>query len=87
MVDDKNAHFPIAEVYDVELGQRTKEPKCLCKTCQANGLRQHGIQRRIFDDYDNIDLSSVSTLTDHQYLLCWSHVYAYVLKDRVWGRD
>ncbi|KAF7528155.1 hypothetical protein PCG10_001443 [Penicillium crustosum] len=84
MVDDKNAHFPIAEVYDVELGQRTKEPKCLCKTCQANGLRQHGIQRRIFDDYDNIDLSSVSTLTDHQYLLCWSHVYAYVLKDRVW---
>ncbi|KAF4763282.1 hypothetical protein HAV15_001590 [Penicillium sp. str.  len=81
---EKHAHLPIEEVYNVELGQRTREPKCLCKTCQANSLRQHGIQRRIFDDYDNIDLSSVSTLTDHQYLLCWSHVYAYVLKDRVW---
>ncbi|KGO42033.1 ATPase, AAA-type, core [Penicillium expansum] len=84
IAEEKHAHLPIAEVYNVELGQRTREPKCLCKTCQSNSLRQHGIQRRIFDDYDNIDLSSVSTLTDHQYLLCWSHVYAYVLKDRVW---
>ncbi|KAJ5956435.1 hypothetical protein N7501_010714 [Penicillium viridicatum] len=84
IASEKHAHLPIQEVYGVELGQRTREPKCLCKTCQANSLREHGIQRRIFDDYDNIDLSSVSTLTDHQYLLCWSHVYAYVLKDRVW---
>ncbi|KAJ5940511.1 hypothetical protein N7516_000679 [Penicillium verrucosum] len=82
--DEKHAHFPFEELYDVELGQRTRMPKCVCKTCQANSLRQHGIQRRVFDDYDNIDLSSVSTLTNHQYLLCWSHVYAYVLKDRVW---
>ncbi|KAJ6118654.1 hypothetical protein N7471_013274 [Penicillium samsonianum] len=84
IASEKHAHLPIAEVYNVELGQRTREAKCLCKTCQANNLRQHGTQRRIFDDYDNIDLSSLSTLTDHQYLLCWSHVYAYVLKDRVW---
>ncbi|KAJ5178623.1 ATPase AAA-type core [Penicillium coprophilum] len=84
IASEKHAHCPIAELYNVELGQRTREPRCVCKTCEANSLRQHGTQRRIFDDYDNIDLSSVLTLTDHQYLLCWSHVYAYVLKDRVW---
>ncbi|CAI7655938.1 unnamed protein product [Penicillium glandicola] len=82
--EEPGAQYPITDIYDVELGQRTREPKCLCKTCEADSLRQHGIQRRIFDDYDNIDLNSVSTLTDHQYLLCWSHVYAYVLKDRIW---
>ncbi|KAJ5774987.1 ATPase AAA-type core [Penicillium paradoxum] len=81
---DENAYEPITAVYDVELGQRTRVPQCLCKTCETNSLRQHLIRRRRFDEYDNIKLNPDITLTDHQYMLCWSHVYAYVLKDRAW---
>jgi hypothetical protein len=65
-------------------GKRTREPKYLCKTCETNNLHRV-VQRRTFDDYDIIDLTSKSTLSDHQYLLCWSHVYGYVLEDRAWG--
>ncbi|KAJ5650644.1 ATPase AAA-type core [Penicillium longicatenatum] len=81
--EEKYAHRPIEEVYGVDLGKRTREPKCLCKTCETNNLHRV-VQRRTFDDYDIIDLTSKPTLSDHQYLLCWSHVYGYVLKDRAW---
>jgi hypothetical protein len=82
---EKNAHNPVESVYDVELGQRTRKAQCPCKSCEAKSPRQQIVQSRIFDDYDKIDLSSQESLTDHQYLLCWSHVYGYVLKDRAWG--
>ncbi|KAK6823805.1 hypothetical protein RU639_006242 [Aspergillus parasiticus] len=51
---------------------------------RMQGIRTVSVKRRAFDDYDNIYLNSQDTLSDHQYLLCSSHVYAYVLKDRAW---
>ncbi|KAL2808966.1 hypothetical protein BJX63DRAFT_374638 [Aspergillus granulosus] len=82
--DDKEAPLPVQTVPGVELGERTRVPGCPCKSCHANETQQQGIQRRKFDDYDDIDLNVKTDLTDHQYMLCWSHVYAFVLKDRVW---
>ncbi|PYH96949.1 P-loop containing nucleoside triphosphate hydrolase protein [Aspergillus ellipticus CBS 707.79] len=76
--------IPCEQPYEIELGSRTRVPKCPCKRCEAKEIHQHTFQRRRFDDYDNIQLSSSTTLTDHQYSLCWSHVYAFVLKDRAW---
>ncbi|KAJ6031075.1 ATPase AAA-type core [Penicillium herquei] len=67
-----------------ELGNRTRQALCPCATCKAKGPAQHDVERRLFDNYDSIDLGSDDVITDHQYLLCWSHVYAYVLKDRAW---
>ncbi|KAJ5757129.1 ATPase AAA-type core [Penicillium nucicola] len=79
-----NAIIPVSNVYDVELGERTRIAHCRCKTCATRDLRQTSMERRSFDDYDDIDLKSRKNLTDHQYLLCWSHVYGFILKDRVW---
>lgn len=72
---------PVTSVYDVELGQRTRIPKCTCKKCESN---PKAVQLRKFDDYDDIDLKSRKTLTEHQYFLCSSHVWGFVLKDRTW---
>ncbi|KAJ5614475.1 ATPase AAA-type core [Penicillium herquei] len=80
-------HSPLREPdedEDDQLGNRTRKPTCPCATCKANGPTQHDVERRLFDNYDTIDLHGQEVITDHQYLLCWSHVYAYVLKDRAW---
>ncbi|KAJ5711737.1 ATPase AAA-type core [Penicillium malachiteum] len=80
-------HSPLREPdedEDDELGKRTRKPTCPCATCKANGPTQHDVERRLFDNYDSIDLQGQEVITDHQYLLCRSHVYAYVLKDRAW---
>ncbi|KAJ0414207.1 hypothetical protein BJY00DRAFT_295528, partial [Aspergillus carlsbadensis] len=82
--DEREPPLPVTGLVGVEMGERTRVPSCPCKTCHENESHQHGIQRRRFDDYDDIDLSARTDLTDHQYLLCWSHVYGFVLKDRAW---
>ncbi|KAJ5725923.1 ATPase AAA-type core [Penicillium malachiteum] len=72
------------DYHEDELGSRTRKPLCPCATCKAKSPAQHGIDSRLFDDYDRIDLNSEDDIIDHQYLLCCSHAYAYVLKDRAW---
>lgn len=79
------ADDPIQEIYDVELGEQTRIARCPCQSCEAKHAGLNRVERRPFDDYDDIDLTSKKTLTDHQYLLCWSHVFGFVLKDRAWG--
>ncbi|KAJ5884802.1 ATPase AAA-type core [Penicillium taxi] len=83
-IDDPNAHTPCENFVGYELGERTRTARCPCQSCETKNPRKNGVERRVFDDYDDIDLSSRETLDDHQYLLCWSHVYGFVLKDRVW---
>ncbi|KAL4807016.1 P-loop containing nucleoside triphosphate hydrolase protein [Aspergillus unguis] len=78
---EKDIYVPVTTVEDVVLGKYIRMPKCPCQTCHDKETHQ---QRRVFDDYDNIDLQRTTTLTDHQYMLCASHVYGFVLKDRVW---
>lgn len=68
-----------------ELGEYSRILRCSCQSCEVKYAGLSHVERRPFDDYDNIDLRSKKTLTEHQYLLCWSHVFGFVLKDRAWG--
>ncbi|CEL11686.1 hypothetical protein ASPCAL14785 [Aspergillus calidoustus] len=82
--DEREPPLPVTGLVGIELGERTRVPSCPCKSCHENESHQREIQRRRFDDYDDIDLNTRTELTDHQYMLCWSHVYGFVLKDRAW---
>lgn len=82
---EPNARDPVETQWDVELGERTRKAQCPCETCEADNANKNNVQRREFDDYDNVNLGSRGTLTEQQYILCWSHVYGYVLSDRAWG--
>lgn len=76
---------PVKSIPDLQLGARTRTPKCTCPACDVDDPLLRVVRRYKFDDYDDIDLQSTKQLTDHQYLLCWSHVHGFVLKDRAWG--
>ncbi|RAL09607.1 ATP-binding protein [Aspergillus homomorphus CBS 101889] len=52
--------------------------------CESPEPRQTTSLRTKFDDYDNLDLQSSKAITEHHYFLCYSHVYAFVLRDRAW---
>lgn len=66
---------------------RTRTPRCLCKVCDSAESRQSTPITGKFAKYDNVDLRLSKFISDHQYFLCFSHVYAFVLKDRVWGKE
>ncbi|OJJ98703.1 hypothetical protein ASPACDRAFT_1244, partial [Aspergillus aculeatus ATCC 16872] len=69
----------------LKLGERTRHPRCPCKTCESTSLGQTGTPlRTTFDDYDDIDLNADKPVTEHQLFLCHSHAYAFVLRDRLW---
>lgn len=38
-----------------------------------------------YSDYDYIEPKSTASITDHQALLCMSHMFGFVLKDRKYG--
>lgn len=81
-----NRHDPNLDS-DHTLGQHTRVPACSCPICANISRGSEKLYRRvIFDDYDEISLDLEQGLTEHQYLLCFSHVYAYALQDRVWGQ-
>ncbi|KAL4957591.1 hypothetical protein BDW69DRAFT_180514 [Aspergillus filifer] len=80
----EEVYFPITTVHGIELGEDVRIPKCPCQSCDDKETQHQGLQRRTFDDYDQIDLEQKATLTDHQYMLCPSHVYGVLLKDFVW---
>jgi hypothetical protein len=39
-----------------------------------------------FSDWDEIDPEKVEELSDHQYMLLASHMYAFILQDRDYGK-
>lgn len=39
-----------------------------------------------FSDYDDINPNRSQGLSDHQALLCMSHMFGFVLKDRAHGK-
>ncbi|KAL4767545.1 P-loop containing nucleoside triphosphate hydrolase protein [Aspergillus nidulans var. acristatus] len=82
--EETDIYIPVTYEESVTLGERTRVPRCTCDACRANDLHAHSVQRRQFDDYEDIDLASTEELTDHQYMLCGPLVYGFVLKDRVW---
>lgn len=83
--EHENIHWPTATENE-KLGVHIRLPGCTCAVCVAAGSVSAATYPQLtFDDYDNIDLNLNENLTDHQYFLCFSHVYAYCLQDRFWG--
>lgn len=39
-----------------------------------------------FSDYDDIKPKDIKELSEHQCLLCMSHMFAFILKDRTYGK-
>ncbi|KAI0151599.1 hypothetical protein GGR57DRAFT_492893 [Xylariaceae sp. FL1272] len=66
------------------LGQRARAPRCECMECGKGEPTAKKYVLPTFADYDNIDPVSVGELSDHQYLLCMSHMFGFVLKDRAY---
>ncbi|KAL4963722.1 P-loop containing nucleoside triphosphate hydrolase protein [Aspergillus stella-maris] len=80
----EEVYFPITTVSGIKLGEDARIAKCPCQKCEDKEAQRRGLQRCTFDDYDQIDLQQKATLTDHQYMICPSHVYGVLLKDFVW---
>ncbi len=68
------------------LGSRARSPACQCDNCEEYKLKNQPIIPLTYASYDNIDPRRVGELSEHQYIICHSHLYAYVLKDRVYGK-
>ncbi|KAF2444043.1 P-loop containing nucleoside triphosphate hydrolase protein, partial [Karstenula rhodostoma CBS 690.94] len=63
------------------LGEELRAPQCECPDCTQSRTNQ--VQgRAMFSDYDEIHPDKVEELSDHQYLLMASHMYAHILQDR-----
>jgi len=59
---------------------------CQCTACRAYNV-EHPVQLLLpFASYDLINVVDTESLTDHQYLLCNSELWAFVLKDRAYGK-
>jgi hypothetical protein len=67
------------------VGERARIPQCECKRCEEANFGQEVYVKPTFSDYDNIDPELVKELSDHQYMLCASHMFGFILKDRVHG--
>ncbi|KAF2111085.1 hypothetical protein BDV96DRAFT_500065 [Lophiotrema nucula] len=57
-------------------------PKCECKECASSTPDQEVYTPAKFSDWFQIDPKETEELTEHQYLMLGSHMWAFVLKDR-----
>jgi hypothetical protein len=72
-----------------KVGQNARIAQCLCHDCSsvsATFNRAH--THPTYSDYDHIDpfAADRKELTEHQYLLCASHMFGFILKDRAYGK-
>ena len=81
------AHQPCNVDYEYGLGSKTRVPACECSECAKFDATTLVYKTLTFSDYDNIDPIMCTEFTEHQYMLCWSHVYALILRDRVYGES
>lgn len=71
-----------------KIGQTARIAGCLCYDCSNVSVafnRAHS--HPTYSDYDHIDpfAANMDELSDHQYLLCASHMFGFILKDRTYG--
>ncbi|KAI1174267.1 hypothetical protein F4777DRAFT_554436 [Nemania sp. FL0916] len=64
------------------IGDRARAPRCRCNDCERIYAVTEKYIPTTFSDYDNIDPKKVEGLSEHQYMLCMSHMDAFILKDR-----
>jgi hypothetical protein len=67
------------------IGERARGPHCECTQCTELGNVKEKYIKTTFSDYDNINPKEVKELSDHQSLLCMSHMFGFILADRTYG--
>ncbi|KAI1378365.1 hypothetical protein F4677DRAFT_466113 [Hypoxylon crocopeplum] len=70
--------------YEIELKERARTPHCECTRCRGVDARRERFASATFSNYDNIDPKNTPGLSEHQYLLCMSHMFGFILKDRMY---
>ncbi|KAI1348458.1 hypothetical protein F5Y01DRAFT_317734 [Xylaria sp. FL0043] len=66
------------------VGERARAPCCKCNKCSDIDTAAQKYIPATFSDYDNIDPKELNELSEHQYMLCLSHMYGFILKDRTY---
>ncbi|KAK3350266.1 hypothetical protein B0T25DRAFT_550200 [Lasiosphaeria hispida] len=66
------------------LGNGARSPRCECSHCTNHDAGRGKYTPVTFSNYDSISPREMEALSDHQYLVYTSHVYAFVLKDRAY---
>ncbi|KAI1658642.1 hypothetical protein F4813DRAFT_40288 [Daldinia decipiens] len=70
--------------YETDIKERAKTPHCECHYCSELDVGKERYISGTFSDYDSIDPKTRESLSDHQYLLCMSHMFGFILKDRTY---
>ncbi|KAJ2995711.1 hypothetical protein NUW58_g1198 [Xylaria curta] len=64
------------------IGERARRPRCECSECGDIDAVGGRYRTAIFSDYDGINPKERSELSEHQSMLCMSHMFGFILKDR-----
>ncbi|KAH8679032.1 hypothetical protein BGZ60DRAFT_255846 [Tricladium varicosporioides] len=67
-------------------GARARVPGCQCENCEQYNFQTQVYVPLAYEAYDNIDPNNPGDLVDHQYFICASHLYGFILKDRIYDR-
>jgi len=70
---------------DTRIGEKARTPRCECSSCTNFDTVKENCISVTFGDYDAIDPKETENLSEHQYLLCMSHMFGFILKDRAYG--
>ena len=79
----ESPHYPPTE--DDEFGSSMRVARCECQECREVAIVED-VHAMPFNDYRNIDPRDTGMLTSHQYMLMSSHMFAFILKDRTYGK-
>ena len=66
--------------------ERSRAPRCECTECEDLDGMKEKYCNTMFSDYYDINPTETKELSEHQYLLCDSHLFAFILKDRTHGK-
>lgn len=66
-------------------GSRARVPRCECFECKLVDSTKGASISLTFSNYDSLDPSQARGLSEHQALLCMSHMFGFILKDRTYG--
>jgi hypothetical protein len=70
---------------DTGISEKARTPRCECSSCINFDTVKDNCISVTFGDYDAIDPKETENLSEHQYLLCMSHMFGFILKDRAYG--
>ncbi|OAG15717.1 P-loop containing nucleoside triphosphate hydrolase protein [Alternaria alternata] len=75
-------HSP--DTYSIAVREVTRAARCECKDCRTSFDLQERYDKEPFSDYFDIIPSETEVLERQQYKIMDSHMYAFVLKDRIY---